>query len=226
MSGNPFTILMQMFYEPGLAFAALRQKSHAWLPLLLALLGTAVTLWYASSVDPVWMAAKLAADHPDWPAERVAQTGKMLASPLMSVWSLVATLIAYAVSALYLLLAGRVIDVQFSFGKWFAFSLWTRVPAVLVLLLSVLQVATSHGQVAMEDLNMVSLNYLLLHLAPSHPWYGLACALDLSALWSTVLTVIGLRVWTERSLATCVVVAILPMLLIFGLWATKIIAFG
>lgn len=231
MSGNPFTILLQMFYEPGAAFRALRERSHGWLPLLLlAGLSAAVMVWYAATADPQWLDASLTARHPEMNAQQLAATGKMMhggvAMAVFAVTGVLGTVAMFALSALYLLLAGRFIGAEIGFGKWFAFSAWTRVPGLLVVLLMALQVATGHGQVALEDLNMVSLNFLFLHLAAPHPWFGFANALDLSAVWSTALTIIGLRAWTDRPLATCVSVAVLPMLVIFGLWAAKIIAFS
>ena len=92
--------------------------------------------------------------------------------------------------------------------------------------LMALQIMTSGGRVAMEDLSMVSLNFLLLHLPVGHPWAGFFNSLDVPLLWSIVLTVIGLRVWTGRSLATCITVSVLPLVVIFGLWAAKIALFA
>jgi hypothetical protein len=50
--------------------------------------------------------------------------------------------------------------------------------------------------------------------------------MDLTMFWSIVLAVIGLKAWTGRSTGTCVTVAILPYLIIYGLWAAKIAFLG
>jgi hypothetical protein len=80
--------------------------------------------------------------------------------------------------------------------------------------------------VAPEDLDMVSLNYLMLHLPASNPWTSFASSVDLVSLWCIVLATIGLKTWTGRPTATCVTVALLPYLIVYGLWAAKIALLG
>ena len=128
--------------------------------------------------------------------------------------------------ALYYLLAGKVMGTGIGYGKWFGFAVWTSIPRLLTVPLSVLQILTSGGRLAPEDMNMVSLNYLLLHLPMSNPWFGLATNLDLTSLWAVALAVIGLKAWTGRPTGTCVTVAVLPYAVIYGLWAAKIAFLG
>lgn len=231
MSTNAAAISLQMFYEPGKAFAAIREKSHSWLPLLAIMAGSAAMLyWYFQTVDFAWMVDQAAAGTPDMTAEQREAMHKVM-SPTLMTWSalggvLLGTPIAYALYALYYLLAGKFIGSDISYGKWFALTAWTSLPRLLVLPLMALQIMTSGGRVAMEDLSMVSLNFLLLHLPAAHPWAGFFNSLDLPLLWSVVLTVIGLRVWTGRSLATCITISVLPVAIIFGLWAAKIVLFA
>jgi hypothetical protein len=194
--------------EPTPTFARLKGKTSAWLPLLVLIvlsLGTA---------KPEQRAAM----------ERFLTPTSMLWSS--SIGAVVGTLAALAVSALYYLIASKVMGVDIGYGKWFGFSVWTSVPRLLTLPLSALQIVTSHGRLAPEDLNMVSLNYLMFHLPLSHPWASLLGSLDLSSLWSIVLAVIGLKAWTGRSTGTCVLVALLPYVIVYGLWAAKIAFFG
>jgi hypothetical protein len=129
-------------------------------------------------------------------------------------------------TALYYLLASKVMGTGIGFGKWFGFAVWTSIPRLLALPLSALQIMTSGGRLSLEDTNMVSLNYLLLHLPASSPWFGLATNLDLTSVWSIALAVIGLKAWTGRSTGTCVTVAVLPYVLVYGIWAAKIAFFG
>lgn len=231
MSTNAAAISLQMFYEPGKAFAALRDKSRGWLPLLAIMGGSAAIMyWYFQTVDFSWMIDQTAANTPDLTAEQREAMQKVM-SPTVMTWSalggiLIGTPVVYALYALYYLLAGKFIGSDISYGKWFALTAWTSLPRLLVLPLMALQIMTSGGRVAMEDLSMVSLNYLLLQLPATHPWAGLFNSLDIPLLWSVVLTVIGLRVWTGRSLATCITISVLPVVVIFGLWAAKIALFA
>jgi hypothetical protein len=73
---------------------------------------------------------------------------------------------------------------------------------------------------------MVSLNYLLLHLPLSNPWASFASNLDLTSLWTMALAAIGLKAWTGRSTAACTFAAVLPYVLVYGIWAAKIVFFG
>jgi hypothetical protein len=49
---------------------------------------------------------------------------------------------------------------------------------------------------------------------------------DLTMLWSIALAVIGLKAWTGRPTSTCVTVAVLPYVIVYGLWAAKIAILG
>jgi hypothetical protein len=134
--------------------------------------------------------------------------------------------VIFALIALYYSVAGRVIESTASYGKWFAFVVWVSVPRLLAAPLSAVQIVTSHGRLAPEDLNMVSLNYLLFHLPASSPWANMAGNVDLTSFWTIALATIGLKAWTGRPLGTCATVAILPYLLVYGLWAAKIAFIG
>ena len=144
----------------------------------------------------------------------------------MGIGTLVGTPVLYALMAVYYLLAGKVMGAGIGYGKWFGFAAWTSIPRLLALPLMALQIATSGGRLTLEDSNMVSLNYLLLHLPLSHPWASFAGSLDLTSLWTMALATIGLKAWTGRSTGACALVAVLPYVLIYGIWAAKIAFLG
>jgi hypothetical protein len=217
--------------EPTPTFARLKTRSGAWLPLLiLIVLSLAIMYWWVTTVDFGWLREHiLSAQGAAKPEQRAAM--ERFLTPTSMLWSssigaVVGTLLALAVSALYYLVAGKVMGVPIGYGKWFGFSVWTSVPRLLSIPLSALQIMTSHGRLALEDLNMVSLNYLVFHLPMSHPWASLAGSMDLTMLWSIALAVLGLKAWTGRSTSTCVTVAVLPYVIIYGLWAAKIAILG
>jgi hypothetical protein len=84
------------------------------------------------------------------------------------------------------------------------------------------QVATSGGRLMLDQLSMTSLNTLVFNLPMDHPWAGLVGSLDLTMLLSIPLAVVGLRAWTGRSLSTCITIALLPYVVIYGVWAAVI----
>lgn len=230
MSSNSLSTLGMMFYDPAQAFARIKEKPPILLPLLAVLLPSmAVMAWWIATVDFTWLREHMLAANASMSPEARAGIEKMVApTPLFlttMIGMLVGTLVTYAITAVYYLLAGKVIDSQRSFRQWFAFACWTSLPRLLVVPLIALQIVTSHGQVAAEGLNMASLS-ALTGMASTSRWYGIASSIDPSVVWATVLTVIGLKVWTGRSTAACVTVALLPAIVIYGVWTLKIVAFG
>jgi len=217
-----------VFLEPSSTFARLKAKTHAWLPLLILLvLSVGVIYWWISTVDFPWLVDRMAAAQakPEVQAamRQMTQKSMMVTSVIGGI---IGTLFIYALSAVYYLIAGKVLGSDIGYGKWFGFTVWTSVPRLLAVPLSAFQIMSSGGRVAAEDLNMVSLNYLVLHLPASHPWAGFANGVDLTSLWCIFLAVIGLKAWTGRSTGTCVTVALLPYVILYGLWAAKIAFLG
>jgi Yip1 domain len=219
--------------EPTPTFDRMKEKpkTQAWLPLLiLIVLSVGIMYWWISTVDFAWLVEHMVSAQPKASPEARAAIGKFM-TPTSMLWSggfgaVVGTLVTFALSALYYLVAGKVIGVPLGFGKWFGFSVWTSVPRLLAVPLSAVQIVTSHGRLAPEDMNMVSLNYLVFHLPASNPWASLATSIDLTTIWCLVLAMIGLKAWTGRSTATCFTVAALPYLIVYGLWAAKVAFFG
>jgi hypothetical protein len=217
--------------DPTPTFARLKGKTSAWLPLLiLIVLSMAILYWWISTLDFAWFVEHLVASQPKATPEVRAAMEKFMTPTSMlvssSIGAVVGTLVALLLSALYYLIASKVIDAQIGFGKWFGFAVWTSVPRLLTIPLSALQIVTSHGRLAPEDLNMASLNFLVFHLPIGNPWASLVGSIDLTMFWSIALAVLGLKVWTGRSTATCVTVALLPYAIVYGLWAAKIAFFG
>lgn len=231
MASSAFFDMGNVILEPSPTMARLKDRPSPWIPLLTAiLLSLALTWWWISTEDFAWLRDHLLAAQPDAKPEARAAMARFL-TPTSMLWSagaasVIGTMVLTAIMAAYYLLAGRLMGSAIGYGKWFGFSAWVSVPRMLVMPLMALQIVTSHGQLAPENLNMVSLNYLLLHLPLSHPWQGLASNLDLATLWSGVLAAIGLKAWTGRGMGTCALVAALPYATVYGLWAAKIAVLG
>lgn len=220
--------LGNVFLEPSSTFARLKAKTHAWLPLLiLIVLSVGLMYWWISTVDFPWLVDRMASAQakPEVQAAMRQMTQKSMMVTTV-IGAIIGSLIVYALTAVYYLIAGKVLGSDIGYGKWFGFSVWTSVPRLLAMPLSVFQIMSSGGRVVAEDLNMVSLNYLVLHLPASHPWAGFANGIDLTSLWCIFLAVIGLKAWTGRSTGTCVTVALLPYVILYGLWAAKIAFLG
>jgi len=231
MATQPLFDIGNVILAPSPTFARLKDKPRPFIPLMvLILLTLAVSFWYVSSLDFAWFREHmLAAQGPMKPEARAAMA--QFLTPKTMMWSsgagaVLGTPLICAIVALYYLLAGKVMGTGIGYGKWFGFAVWTAIPRLLTVPLSALQILTSGGRLAPEDMNMVSLNYLLLHVPMSSPWFGFATNLDLTSVWSIALAVLGLKAWTGRSTAACVTVAVLPYALVYGIWAAKIAFLG
>ena len=227
---SSFSTLLQIFTEPGPAMERVRERSMVWLPLLLLTLGTAaIQAWYYQVVDFAWLQdLMLSANTEMDAAQREAARGFMSRNVLMGsavVGTLVAIPLILAISAVYYLLAAKVIGNELGFGKWFAFVTWTSVPTLLMLPAMAVQLLMhGDGQLAPDALTPLSLNQLFFHLPMEHRWAGLLNALNLLTLWATVVAVIGYRRWTGKSTGTSVFIVLLPQLLVFGGWAAFLAA--
>lgn len=227
MATSKLSTLFQVFYEPKAAFTALKEKPAAWLPLALMMLGSlSVFYWYFSTVDFAWLLDHTLSSQADLKPEAREAMAKFMTRDTMMYSTLggvlIGTPLIFAVFALYYFIASKVLGSNLGYGKWFHFTVWISVPTLLGLPLMAVQVATGHGQISMEDLNMLSLNYLTVHAPIGTPWASFLNNLSLPALWTMFVSFVGLRVWTERSTNACAFAAILPYAFFYGGWALKI----
>lgn len=167
--------------------------------------------------------------NPDMTADQREAFTKMMSKNGMMATTmggiLVGAPIAFALYALYFLLAAKVMGSEITYGKWFSFSVWVSVPVLVGVPFMALQIVTGHGQVSMENLNMLSLNYVFTNFPVSHAWAGLMNNLSLTTFWTMFLTFVGFRVWTGRSAMSCAFATVLPYLVIYGLWIAKLVFF-
>lgn len=227
MPPNAATVMCHIVLDPVPAFKAALQRPQAGWPLLAVVGGT--TLIYALyflTLDFGWFVDHALRAKPELSDAQRAAVREVLQPTMLTVWSLltavVVPVLVFALLALYYLLAAQLLGHRIGYGHWFAFCAWTAVPRVLAYPLMLYQIASSHGQVALEDLSMLSLNFLLLHRPPDHAWAGLASAVDLTALWSLAVSVVGFRAWTGERWATSAAVSLAPSALVYGLWALRV----
>ena len=208
--------------SPSRAFAALKESPVFALPMwgVIIATGGVIALYYLF-VDMAWLADQMATQA-KLPAEQAANfkisRGLLLGASLVGV--VIALLAIQSVSALYLLIAGNITNVRYSFRHWFAFSWWVSspqmlgaIPALLILLLG------NASQISASALNPLSLNELLFHRGPADPGYNLLTNFGLIHIAIAWLSVLGVRVWSGRSMTFCIVFALLPTVLVYGIWA-------
>ncbi|MDQ2641912.1 MAG: YIP1 family protein [Pseudomonadota bacterium] len=228
---NNLGILQGLIFEPRRAFAELDARPRFWWPLLvMMLLQAGLALWYVMFVDMEWLvdqqvrATSLGANLTDAEITRMARTAADQAgfrAGLAAVVGAIALALMTLISALYLLLATKITGLERSFRHWFALAAWCTVPVMLAstLLAGLALLTASNNQVAQAALQPLSLNELAFHLEPGAKGYSLFSNVNLLQLVSVYLTAMGLKVWAGRSWTYCIVVAALPFVLVYGIWA-------
>jgi hypothetical protein len=211
-----------MFHEPTRAFGMLAQRPSAWCPLLLLIVANCGLLyWYFSYVDIAWLMEKMVATIPN-AAQREAAMKAMSSSlkTISVVGPVLSVPLVAALTALYFVIVGKVKNIDFGFGKGFALSLWASVPSLLMVILGSMQIALNPGgQLELSQLNPVSLNQLLFQVEMGHPWASWLDSLSVVTIWNIVLLMIGFEVWAKVSRATAAKVALIPYVVVYGVWA-------
>jgi len=211
-----------MLYEPAATFRRLQAKPRGWLPML-ALMATsgALTVWYFSVVDFPWLmdqmfAALKSAAERERAAAVVSKNFLLVSSSISTV---VVFPLFFAIMGGYLLVVSKALSHGLTFGKCFALAAWANVPTMLLLPLGAMQILlASSGQLALSELNPVSLNQLLFHYGMANPYATLLDTVSVTSVWSAVLLVIGFETWAQVKRVTAILVVLIPMLLIYGAW--------
>jgi hypothetical protein len=228
---NNLSLASALLFEPRKAFDEIGQRPRYGFALLLAIASSvAVIVWYRSVVDLAWLTdqtlranqfvlSRLSEAQIEEQVKRASERSG-LGTVFAGVGTALGTVIAYLISTLYMMLAGKITNVQRSFRQWFAFISWANLPNALSLIPSgfVLLSATT-TQILQADLKPLSLNALLFQLAPTEPGYTLLSYIDLIQIFCMYLSVVGVKVWSGRSWLFSTVFALLPAALVFGIWA-------
>ncbi len=228
---NNLGILQALIFEPRRGFGELDARPRFWWPLLLlVLLQGGIALWYVLFVDIEWLvdqqvrASSLGANMTDAEIATMARNAAGQVGVRAALGAVIAALampVMLLISALYLLLATKITGVERSFRQWSALSAWATLPVMLVgtLLAALALLTASNNQVSQAALQPLSLNELVFHREAGEPGYSLFSSLNLFQLFTVYLTAMGLKVWTVRSWTYCIIVAALPFVLVYGIWA-------
>lgn len=135
-------------------------------------------------------------------------SGALIGAPII-------TFIMVLLWAIYFKIVSSAMNVGGSFGDWHAFVWWTRVPiAVGAIVTLIANFFMSPGSTA--ETSVLSFAY----------WFGLEpnmwtsqflYAFDLISLWIIIVAGIGFSVWTEKPLGISILIAALPVVVLFVL---------
>lgn len=225
---NNLALSVALATAPSAAFNELRERPRFWFPLLLLVASTAImSWWYYSIVDIEWFKDAMFSNDPNvqklGEAERAAAMSMLTRTTLL--WSSVvgavfALPIVLLLWAVYLLLAAKVTKLPQGFKHWFALTCWTMLPMLLSAVVgAIFLILSDTAQVSPSVLQPLSVNELLLHRPMGSPGYSLFESLSIPLVLSTILMIIGVRVWSERSWLFSAVFILLPTVVLYGIWA-------
>jgi hypothetical protein len=216
---SDFTLAVSMIVEPRTAFERLQRRPSFWLPLILLTLGTMGLLGaYAQSVDLAWLNHQLLGDEPEMPAGFEMSRVQLMGTSILV--ALVGIPLMRLLEAGYYHLAAQLFSLKHEFRHWMALACWSGLPLLLPLAASAVMLAFSgDAQLLQEQLNVLSINELFLQLPPTSRWYSLLSNLTVLHPWVWWLAACGVQVWTGRSWSFALGVALLPWVLVYGVWA-------
>lgn len=227
--------LLNIFLDPGRVFAELKGNPSFWLPLLLLIVvNIALMLTYFGSVDPDWFS-----EH-QWRQMEAQQSGRDLSAAeieqmkqfmpgarnagyIATVTTPLFIVIVMLISALYYWLAGKITGSNLSYKQGFTLVAWVSMPGALGIAVALVGALVMSPQTGLESLMLTHLDPLLLQLPLDHAWSRFARTLDLMMLWSIFLGALCWHTWNRTSWAQAIIVAVLPTLVIFGVWALVIV---
>lgn len=225
---NNMELTTAIITSPGSAFASLKEKPKFWFPLLAVLLSTvAVFVWYYAVVDIDWLVDRMMSANPNaaqMTEEQRAQGAAMMRPAFLMISSIISVFVFVAAArlleALYFLIAGNITNVRFSYKHWFALSCWSVLPQVITALsMAAYLMVSGSTQIAQEELSVLSLNELFFHVPFGGKGYLLLSSITLIQPWCWWLTALGVRVWSGRSWLFSTIFGLLPVFLIYGVWA-------
>lgn len=222
---NDIALVASLPTTPTHVFAELRERPRFWFPLLLMICATAaVSYWYHSTVDVEWLKSVLVANNGHMTDEQSAAALNMITRTTLVWSSLVGTFIIIPVIFLFhatiLLVTAKVTRVPLGFRYWFTLVCWSSLPALIGLVVGAILLAMSDTtQISPGVLQALSLNELLLHRPEGSPGKALLDTLSIPAFLSWALIIVGVKTWSRRSWEFSAAFVLIPLALIFGLWA-------
>lgn len=226
-----FNAMVDIVASPGKALDEIKlHTSWLWWPLLISIvLACGLFAYFYSWVDFEWLVDETIRQVP---AEDRAASADAIRSFMSLKSSMITTLIAvvvmtfliYLIEAIYFHLVNKITTgSDIGFGQWFSFAAWTAFVGIFGTLAGFIMIFTAgSNQMSAEGLQVLSINNLLLHASPGDPWFRWGSSLTLVNIWMLVLMSIGYARWTGASMMKSTIIACLPWVLIFGIWAATI----
>ena len=222
--------LLNVYLAPKASFSSTdKLKSATWLSLLLIIGLTVVSnLTFYADMSPEWIVEQQTmqmTDMSDIERQQVA-TYMMESAPytgyISAVISSVLFLITTFMLTAYFSFVGRN-DSALGFKEWFALSVKMQLPlAINILIFMLIFMTAGHPEQPISLVNYASLNQLVFGLDASNAYYNLLENINVFYIWSILIGAYGVHALLNKSIAKSMVIAGLPYLVVFALWALAI----
>ncbi len=222
--------MVDIFVAPKSVFDNLLGNGKwAWLSLLLiiaVLVGSKIAFFSGMSSD--WIVEQQLAQAGEMTASEAAQAreGMTMMAEYTGIISSIAGSIIFviltALSAAYYMVISNVAATktpEFSFGNWFTFAVWTQMPTIINTIgFIVLFAGANTADLPLTLGSYASVNQLFLSYVPGDALFNWAETLNLFLIWGIALAAIGFNRCCDMSAAKSLFFAVLPSLVIFGVW--------
>jgi hypothetical protein len=223
---SSFTVLTNIIAAPGRAYTAIHERPTFWLPLLILIVSySAVSFAYLSRVDLEWLfdqQLSAAGNLTDAQREQAVKAAARLPGVFYGGINAVATAIilpaVLALTALYYRGVSFATGDGIKYKQWFALASWCAIPIVLGVIASLVHILAGDARfMPQEELNPFAFGNLLGIERTNAPILErVVLRLDITALWSIVLSVLGYQTFSKRSLAVSAAIVLAPIVLIVG----------
>jgi hypothetical protein len=216
------TLFGSAILEPGrLAQYIRREGVSMFTPVVLLALATAAVLaWYYTKLDYAWFGEYLRSTSPI--VAKYAGKGSLHLSQAALIGPAVTTaaigvFAVWLVTAAYLWLVGKVLRDDTTFRQWLTLSAWSSVPALVVLPLALVTIAThGDGRIAPDHLDPTTLA-AIFDIAPAAAFHAAAAKVGLAGVWSALVLAIGVHRWTHLGYPRAIAIVAAPQLALLAL---------
>jgi hypothetical protein len=132
---------------------------------------------------------------------------------IVAIPAAVAILVLYSLIALYYTGVSFATNDGVKFGQWLALIAWCSLPSVLGLIASLVNLAVSDARfLPAEQLNPLSFGSLLaIDPQGATTVERILLSLDVTVVWSTVLSILGYQAFTQSSIVRAAIVVLAPV---------------
>jgi hypothetical protein len=225
---SALSTFVNIFASPNEAFAAIKERPRAWLPLLIVILGyCAVTFTYLHVVDLRWlMDSQLATNAPQLTdaqrqqaVERAVSIGPTVYGAISAIAVALVMTTLFAVAALYYTAVSFFSGDGLKFWQWFGLVTWCALPTLFGIVAQLVNLAATDARFLVPDaLDPLAFgNLFSIDRTGATMLQRRLLGVDVTALWSLALVVLAYQAWTKTSLLRTITVVFAPLVVIVAI---------